>query len=145
MEDPTYYKKALAEQYQEDLAEGGFDTIHFGLTWRDKTAIDHCFTNRPDLINDYGTVNTYHYSDHKLIYVQLLTSAEKRHAESIRARDMRKLRANPQYFINALLSIEWDKLANLVWSVDEIVKFWTTSITKCVDKVAAFKNRKCKP
>ena len=51
-EDPNYYKKALAEEYQEDLAEGGFETINFGLTWRDKTAIDHCFINRPELMKN---------------------------------------------------------------------------------------------
>ena len=85
-EDPTYYKKVMAEEYKSDLGEGGFDTINFGLTWRDRTAIDHCFINRPDLISDYGSVDTYHYSDHKLIYVELITSAVKRHSESIWAR-----------------------------------------------------------
>ena len=28
-DDPNYYKKSLAEQYQEDLGEGGFDLINF--------------------------------------------------------------------------------------------------------------------
>ena len=40
-EDPNYYMKSLAEQYQEDLREGGFDLINFGLTWNNETAIDH--------------------------------------------------------------------------------------------------------
>ena len=30
-EDPKYYKKQLAEQYQTALGEGGFDTINFGI------------------------------------------------------------------------------------------------------------------
>ena len=49
-------------------------------------------------------------------------------------RDMRRIRANPQYFINALLDIDWGKMANMVHDVDEMVKFYTSSIKKCLDK-----------
>ena len=68
-EDPTYYKKELAEQYQTDLGEGGFETIHFGPTWKDR-AIDHCFINKPEAIKKHEKMHI-HFSDHKLIWVEL--------------------------------------------------------------------------
>merc|ERR1712079_118717 len=105
-DDPTYYKKEIAEKYQEDLGEGGFELINFGLTFKEKTAIDHAFCNKPDAVKNYGTVQTYNYSDHKLIYMELQCMAARRKQETVIARDMRKIRANPQYFVNALKKID---------------------------------------
>ena len=135
----------MAEEYKSDLGEGGFDTINFGLTWRERTAIDHCFINKPEAIENYGTVNTLHYSDHKMIYIEMLTNTARKKQESVIVRDMRKIRANPQYFKNCLRKREWVKMANMVWSVDEMVKFYTNTITESLDEVAPFVERKFKP
>ena len=75
-----------------------------------------------------GTITTRHFSDHNLIHVELETNLSRITQETTVARDMRKIRANPQYFINSQLSVEWDKLANMVWDVDEMVNFYTKSI-----------------
>ena len=102
-EDPNYNMKSLAEQYQEDLGEGGFDLINFGLTWNNETAIDHAFCNKPESVKNYGIMMTRHF-----------------------------------------LSVEWDKLANMVWDVDEMVNFYTKSIISSLDKTAEMKERKFK-
>ena len=57
---------------------------------------------------------------------------------------MRKIRSNPQYFVNSLMKVEWDKLANMVWDVDEMVNFFTSSIISTLDKTAPVKERKIK-
>ena len=85
-----------------------------------------------------------HNSDHHLISVDLLTNISLKHQESVIARDMRKIRANPDYLVNSLREIKWDLLANMVWDVDEMVKFWTSSIIQCVNKVADWKEYKFK-
>ena len=60
--------KSLAEQYQEDLGEGGFDLINFGLTWNNETAIDHAFCNKPESVKNYGIIMRRHFSDHNRIH-----------------------------------------------------------------------------
>ena len=143
-EDPNYNMKSLAEQYQEDLREGGFDLINFGLTWNNETSIDHAFCNKPESVKNCGIIMTRHFSDHNLIHVELETNLSRITQETIVARDMRKIRANPQYFINSLLSVEWDKLANMVWDVYEMVNFYTKSIISSLDKTSEMKERKFK-
>ena len=143
IEDPSYYKKELAEQYQADLGEGGFETFNFGPTWKEN-AIDHCFTNKPEAIQKYEKQHQ-HYSDHKLIYVDLIAKITRKTQEKIIARDMRKIRANPQYFINALKKIDWVEMASMVDEVDEMVKFYKKSIIQSLDEVAPLKERKFKP
>ena len=141
-EDPSYYKKELAEQYQEDLGEGGFETINFGDTWKDR-AIDHCFSNKPEAIKNYEKQHC-HFSDHKLIYVELLAQAHRSNGDKIIIRDMRKIRTNPQYFINSLLSVILGEMANMVSDVDEMVKFYKKSVISCLDEVAPEGERKYK-
>merc|ERR1712203_592928 len=70
------YKKQLSEDYQADLAEGGFETINFGETWKDR-ALDHAFTNRFKSIQRYESADI-HYSDHKIILVDLLVHIPKK-------------------------------------------------------------------
>jgi len=96
-------------------------------------------------IQNYGTTVTRHFSDHNLIYVELAANLSRLSKETITARDMRKIRSNPQYFVNSLLNVEWDKLANMVWDVDEMVNFYTSSIIASMDITAPFKDRKIKP
>ena len=135
--------KSLAEQYQEDLREGGFDLINFGLTWNNETAIDHARGGAGrEILVWQSLIMTRHFSD--LVHVELETNLSRITQETIVARDMRKIRANPQYFINSLLSVEWDKLANMVWDVDEMVNFYTKSIISSLDKTSEMKERKFK-
>ena len=103
-EDPDYYLKPISDQYQLDLGEGGFDIINFGLTWKSRTAVDHCFINKPEAMKKHGQIPIDSiYSDHSLIYVELEAQIKKRKLESFQCRDMRKIRSNPSYFVNALL------------------------------------------
>ena len=96
-EDSTYYKKQLAEQYQASLGEGGFETIDFGHTWKNRS-IDHAFVNKPGAIKNHGKIKI-HYSDHMLIYVDTVINFSRKTEETIISRDMRKLRANPQHLV----------------------------------------------
>ena len=61
----------------------------------------------------------------------------------ITARDLRKLRSNPQFFLNKLANIKWESLAYME-VVDNMEKFWTVEINKCLDLVAPWKTRKQK-
>ena len=67
-----------------------------------KTAIDHAFCNKPESVKNYGIIMTRHFSD--LVHVELETILSRITQETIVARGMRKIRANPQYFINSQLS-----------------------------------------
>ena len=86
-----------------------------------------------------------HNSDHHLIYVELLTNLSVKEPDFWISRDMRKIRANPNYFMYALKEIDWLSMAIMVWDVDEMVKFWTSSIVRSLDKVAPLKTNKYKP
>ena len=59
------------------------------------------------------------------------------------SRDLRKLRSNPQFFLNRLSNVDWSILVNIV-DVDEMEEFWTTEINKCLDSIAPWKTRKLK-
>ena len=57
---------------------------------------------------------------------------------------MRKIRSNPSYFVNALLSRNWDSMAFMT-DVDEMEEFFTSSILQALDSVAEMKWRKQGP
>ena len=77
--------------------------------------------------------------------MELLTTLSVNDQESVIIRDLRKIRANPEYFLKTLREVKWACLANIIWDVDEMEKFWTASIKQCLDKVAPLKEIKLKP
>ena len=125
------------------MGEGGFETIDFGHTWKDRN-IGHAFLNRPEAIKNHGTVDI-HYSDHKLIFIEIMANASRKSHETIISRDLRKLRANPQYFEHLLRGIDWAEMIKMIDDVDEMVHFYTTSVIKCLDEAAEMKEKKLKP
>lgn len=140
-EDPDYYLKIISDQYQLDLGEGGFDILNFGLTWKDRTAVDHCFINKPEAIKKYGKIQIDpNYSDHCLIYVEIEAQVKRRQQEKFQCRDMRKLRSNPSYFIKSLLKHNWDSMA-FMNDVDEMEEFYSSSILQSLNEVAEMKWR----
>ena len=108
------------------------------------SSIDHGFCNKPEAIKNYGTIMTEHYSDHNLIHVELQANVSRKCLETFIARDMRKIRSNPQYFINSLMKVQWAKMADMVNDVDEMEKFFTDSVISCLDETAPVKERKLK-
>lgn len=102
-EDPNYYLKKLAEEYQSLIGEQGLELINFGLTWKRNhkngnilcSAIDHALTNKPLSINKYHKI-PIDYSDHCMISVDLNINIPKVHESLINSRDFRKLRSNPE-------------------------------------------------
>ena len=59
------------------------------------------------------------------------------------SRDMRKLRKNPNFFLNELSEIEWESLANMN-DINGMEEFWTLQIKKCLNILAPVKIRKFK-
>ena len=59
------------------------------------------------------------------------------------SRDLRKVRSNPQFFLNKLANIDWTLFVNSL-DVDEMEEFWTTEITHCLNSIAPLKTRKPK-
>ena len=67
----------------------------------------------------------------------------KSHENLVFARDLRKLRSNPQFFQKKLSNINWESLVDME-DVDTMVTFWTTEINKVLDFVAPCKTRRIK-
>ena len=124
LEEPTYYLKKLSEEYQMMIGECGLETLYFGITWsrtiKDKivkSAVDHGFTNKPNLINSHYKT-PIDYSDHDMICVVLNMNIARLRTYTITSRDMRKLRSNPNFFLNELLKIITNHDFNLKFFID---------------------------
>ena len=112
MEDQTYYLRKLAKEYQLMIGECGLKILNFGCTWSRThkdgnvlmSAVDHALTNKPALINNYFMVVINH-SDHNMICVDMNVRVPKPQENFITARDLRRLRNNPQFFQNKLSNI----------------------------------------
>ena len=146
MEDEDYYQEKQAKEYQSMIGENGLDVIHFGKTWkrpnREETAIDHALTNKPESIKDYQKIEIA-YSDHDLIYVDLNVKVAKLKDISTITRDYRKVRSNPNFLLNQLKKIKWESLKDMS-KVGDMVKFWKSELTECLDITAPWKKRKKK-
>ena len=64
------------------------------------------------------------YSDHNMICVDLNVKVPKSQDGFRTARDYRKLRNNPQFFLNKLANIEWESLVKME-DVDSMESFFT--------------------
>ena len=145
MEDPTYYLRNLAEEYQLMIGMCGLELIDFGFTWnrqQKKSAIDHALTNKTSSIKDHYSV-MIDYSDHNLICVDLDVKVVKQEQNVVTSRDYRKLRSNPKYLIKELCNIEWGTIGYMK-DINDMVQFWTEEINKCLDITAPWKTRKLK-
>ena len=117
MEEPTYYLKKLAMEYQLMIGECGLEILDFGYTWSRtyqngnilKSGVDHALTNKPESINNH-CMKLIDYSDHNMICVDLNVRIPKSKENYITARDFRKLRSNPQFILNKLANIKWESL-----------------------------------
>ena len=81
-------------------------TIDYGITRRRvqkdgkvvQSAIDHVLIKKPEMVNDYSIVDIT-YSDHNSIVIDLNIGVPRnQQGLSRKMRDLRKIRANPQYF-----------------------------------------------
>ena len=149
LEDTSYYQKKIAEEYQLLIGECGLELINFGTTWRRNqkstyvsSALDHAFTNKPLSVQSYQKY-LIDYSDHSLICVNLKWEVPKLKNVASISRDIRKVRSNPNFFLNELSKIDWGIYVNME-DVDEMEEFWTSEITKCLNYVAPWKYRKAK-
>ena len=126
------------------------DFLNFGFTWsrthKDgsvlKSAIDHAITNKPAFINKHYQ-NEIDYSDHNMICVRLNFKVPKLQENITTFRDYRKLRSNPNFFLNELAKIKWESLLAMK-DVDEMEMFCSAEIDKCLNFVAPWKSRKYK-
>ena len=138
LEESSYYQKKFAEEYQLLIGECGLDLLNFGITWSRNqhvsSALDHAFINKPLSVHSYHK-EWIDYSDHYLICVNLKWNVPKLKSITTTSRDFRKLRNNPNFFLNELSKIEWDSFVNME-DVDDMVSFWSYEINKCLDFVA---------
>ena len=100
LEDPTYYLKKLAEEYQLIIGECGLEILNFGITWNRickdgvvKSAVDQAFTNKPYSIHNYFKT-LIDYSDHDMICVDLNMKVSKSKFQS----EVRGGPCNPSYW-----------------------------------------------
>ena len=152
LEESTYYLKKLAEEHQSMIGECGLELLNFGITWSRThsdgntimSAIDQAFTNKAIAIHSCYKI-PISYSDHSAICVNVNLSMKiSKLKDQTISRDLRKLRSNPQFFLNRLSNVDWSILVNIV-GVDEMEEFWTTEINKCLDSIAPWKTRKLNP
>ena len=148
-EETTYYQKKLAQEYQSMIGKCGLELYNFGITWCRKmkntlvqSALDHALTNKPQSVHSHFKTKI-DYSDHFLICVNLKCEVPKFQTSIISSRDMRKLRKNPNLFLNELSKIEWESLANMN-DINDMEEFWTSQINKCLNILAPVKTRKVK-
>ena len=145
-EDSTYYLKNLADEYQRLIGLCGLDLLNFGITWsrsqENGSALDHALTNKPEAIENYYKTDI-DYSDHSLITVILNVKVPKLHDSISTARDLRKLRSNPHFFISRLKRVDWGAFGYMD-SVDDMEILWTKEINKCLDECAPLKVRRLK-
>ena len=121
--EDDFYLKKLAEKYQACLGSNGLEMVHFGDTWHrthkngtnKASAVDHCFSNQPEIILQHYKKNmSFLPTDHDAIIIDIDKGAPKKVAkQTIKSRDLRKLRANPQRYKKELSKIEWSKLDQL--------------------------------
>ena len=151
LEESTYYLKKLAEEHLSMIGECGLEVLNFGITWSrthkdgtiTKSAIDQALTNKPLALHSYHK-KPIDYSDHSMICINMdLSMKSNSRAQTTTYRDLRKLRSNPQFFLNSLSKIDWSLLANFE-DVDEMETFWTSEIKKCLDFTAPWKTGKNK-
>ena len=151
-EDLKYYQKKQAEKYQSLIGECGLEIMDFGMTYNGNkngevinSALDHAITNKPRAINNYyKTLIDANLSDHHMISVDLNIKTPKLQEKIIRARDCRKLRSNPEFFLKELRNVEWEILGNME-DVDPMEEFMTKKTNDCLDISAPWKSRKIKP
>ena len=148
---PTFYLRAVADEYQKTISNCGLSLIDFGITWRrehkdgsvHESAIDHGLINKPVHLIE-ATKKEVDYSDHSLIMMEVQCGIPRNHkSQTIHARDLRKIRANPEYLQYALSNIDWTKLAQME-EVNKMVQYWDDEICKVLDKVAPMTERKVK-
>ena len=89
LEEPKYYLKKLADEYQLIVGECGLEILSFGITWnrvcRDavvKSAVDQAFTNKSSSIHKYFKF-LIDYSDHDMICVDLNMKVSKSKVHTI--------------------------------------------------------------
>ena len=148
-EEPKYYQKKQAEKYQSIIGECGLEIIDFGITYNSKkdgevlsSALDHAITNKPMAVSEYHkTFIDDSLSDHHMISVDLNIKTPKFQEKSITSRDVKKLRRNPDFFLNDLRNVGWEIFIDME-DVDPMEKFWTIEINKCMDISAPWKSRK---
>ena len=147
----TFYLPKVADVYKECIAKCGLKPIDFGITFRRvhkdgkviESAVDHVLIKKPEMVNDYSKGDIT-YSDHSSIIIDLSIGVTRnKQGLTKRSRDLRKIRANPQYFQFALYNCPWDKLAQME-DVDEMETFFTSQIEGVLDKTAPYSNRKIK-
>merc|ERR1712008_605673 len=80
-------------------------------------------------------------SDHHMVSVDLNIKTPKFQEKSITSRDVKKLRRNPDFFLNELRNVGWEIFIDME-DVDPMEKFWTIEINKCMDISAPWKSRK---
>ena len=145
-EDPNYYLKKLADEYHRLIGLCGLDLLNFGITWSrsqdNGSALDHGLCNKPEAIKNYYKTDI-DYSDHSLIIVDLNVKVPKLHDSISTARDLRKLRNNPQFFISRLKKVDWGAFGYMN-SIDDMETLWTKEINKCLDECAPWKVRRIK-
>ena len=78
-----------------------------------------------------------------MICVDLNVNIAKMPRTATTLRDCRKLRSNPQFFLNELSKVEWEIFVNME-DIDDMEHFWSTQINKCLDVVAPWKSQKFK-
>ena len=76
-----------------------------------------------------------------MISVDLNIKTPKFQEKSITSRDVKKLRRNPDFFLNILRNVGWEIFIDME-DVDPMEEFWTKEINKCTDIVAPWKSRK---
>ena len=97
-----------------------------------------CFTKKSK--QKFGEFKNYFkiqidYSDHKLIYVDMKINVQKIQKNSTTARDYRKIRSNPQFFLKRLSRRNWNVLENMK-KVDDMVILRTKETNDCLDECA---------
>ena len=148
LEESSYYLKKLAEEYQIMTSDFQLEVLNFGITWSrshkngitKNSAVDHAMTNKIESVHDYFKI-FIDFSDHQMICVDLKTEVQKLQNNNTACRDFRKMRSNPQYFLNECAKVNWESLASML-DVDEMQSFFTSEINKCLDKTAPWKTRK---
>ena len=99
--------------YQSFIGRNGLELIDYGITWEryhqngevKKSSLDHSLTNIPAQVGNHKKEYVT-FSDHSAIFVDLEVDMKKMKKIKWVARDMRKLRANPQKLIQELYKID---------------------------------------
>ena len=142
----------MSNRLQEEMSSHNMKLLDYGITRRredvngkiDQSALDIAATNRKERLTKYTKSDWHSWTDHSTITMTInIGMYKKKQQEFYYARQLTKIRNNPEEFKRRLGMIEWEQLANME-NVNDCVIFYSEKVAEVIDQMAPMKKKKVK-